>query len=54
MPKPSAKLDPATEAVVRRMLATPPQSKKPVKKKALKGLRKRPSKQQDSLGAPVI
>jgi hypothetical protein len=25
MPKPSPKLDPATDAVLRRMLATPPQ-----------------------------
>jgi hypothetical protein len=33
MPKPSPKLDPATEAVVRRMLATPPQPKRAVKKK---------------------
>jgi len=31
MPKPSPKLDPATEAVVRRMLATPPQPKVAVK-----------------------
>jgi hypothetical protein len=30
------KLDPATEAVVRRMLATPPQPHRPVKKKASK------------------
>ena len=30
------KLDPATEAVVRRMLATPPQPKKPVKKRKKK------------------
>jgi hypothetical protein len=36
MPKPSPKLDPATEAVVRRMLATPPQPKVAVKKKASK------------------
>jgi hypothetical protein len=33
MPK-TAKLDPATEAVVRRMLATPPQPKTTAKKKA--------------------
>jgi hypothetical protein len=33
MSKSPPKLDPATEAVVRRMLATPPQPKKPVKKK---------------------
>jgi hypothetical protein len=32
MPKPSPKLDPATDAVLRRMLATPPQSKVAVKK----------------------
>jgi len=33
MPKPSPKLDPATDSVLRRMLATPPQPKKAVKKK---------------------
>jgi len=32
MPKPSPKLDPATEAIVRRMLATPPQPKKAARK----------------------
>jgi hypothetical protein len=32
MPKPSPKLDSATEAIVRRMLATPPHPKKAVKK----------------------
>jgi hypothetical protein len=31
MPKPSPKLDPATDAVLRRMLATPPQPKVAVK-----------------------
>jgi hypothetical protein len=36
MPKSPPKLDPATEAVVRRMPATPPQPKKAVKKKAKK------------------
>jgi hypothetical protein len=35
MPKPSPKLDPATDAVLRRMLATPPQPKVAVKKKAM-------------------
>jgi hypothetical protein len=40
MPKLSPKLDPAMEAVVRRMLATPPQPKKAVKKKG-KNLQKR-------------
>jgi len=34
MTKPPPKLDPATEAVVRRMLATPPQPKGVVKAKA--------------------
>jgi hypothetical protein len=37
MPKPSPKLDPTTEAIVRRMLATPPQPKKAVKKKLTRG-----------------
>jgi len=32
MPKPSPKLDPATDTVLRRMLATPPHPKKAVKK----------------------
>jgi len=36
MTKLSSKLDPATEAVVRRMLATPPQPKKGVKMVAKK------------------
>jgi hypothetical protein len=36
MTKPSPKLDPATEAVVRRMLATPPQPKPAVKPKVKK------------------
>jgi len=36
MLKPSPKLDPATEAIVRRMLATPPQPTRAVKKKATK------------------
>jgi hypothetical protein len=36
MPKPSPKLDPATDAVLRRMLATPPHPRKAVKKKAKK------------------
>ena len=37
MPKPSPeKLDPVFEKTVLRMLATPPQPKKPVKKKAAK------------------
>jgi hypothetical protein len=35
MPKPSPKLDPATDAVLRRMLATPPHPKKAVKKAKL-------------------
>jgi len=35
-PKPSPKLDPATDAVLRRMLATPPQPKVTVKKRASK------------------
>ena len=36
MRKASPKLDPATDAVLRRMLATPPQPKKAVKKVATK------------------
>jgi hypothetical protein len=40
MPKPSPKLDPATDAVLRRMLATPPQPKKAVKKKAARKAKK--------------
>jgi hypothetical protein len=36
MPKPSPKLDPATDAVLRRMLATPPQPKKATAKKRVK------------------
>jgi hypothetical protein len=32
MPKPSPKFDPATDAVLHRMLATPPQPKKVAKK----------------------
>jgi hypothetical protein len=36
MPKPSHQLVPATDAVLRRMLATPPQPKKAVKKKTKK------------------
>jgi len=36
MPKSPPKLDPATEAVVRRMLATPPQPKKATAKKRVK------------------
>jgi hypothetical protein len=34
MPKKEKPLDPAFEATVMRMLSTPPQPKKPVKKKA--------------------
>ena len=42
MPKPSpSHLDPATEAVVRRMLATPPQPHKPVKKKTRQKTKKK-------------
>jgi hypothetical protein len=36
MPKPSPKLDPAFEGAVKRMLASPPQPKKAIKKKAVK------------------
>jgi len=36
MPKPSPKLDPATDAVLRRMLATPPHPKRATKKQAKK------------------
>lgn len=40
MPKPSPKLDPATDAVLRRMLATPPQPKRAVKKSTSKKAKK--------------
>jgi hypothetical protein len=36
MPEPSPKLDPAADAVLRRMLATPPRPKLAVKKAASK------------------
>ena len=36
MPKPSPKLDPATEALLRKVLATPPQPKKATAKKRAK------------------